>query len=293
LHVWPVAVQSLQLPPKVPQVALLDFMHDPPWQQPLRHVSKLQLPPPPLDEPLEEPEELPLDPPDELLVTSAQDPLWHVWLMDVQSLQVAPWTPQDESSMPELQLPFASQHPVQVVEQALAPPLSSPDTVVLPLDDDDDDASSLDPVVSSPGVFRPGPMLVAIGAASMAPESCVATGVVWTESWPSPYVAVDPVAHATRTTRAHQPKRIVRWSVEAMRWTSRLAVTSALNQRAHWHQARRAGGVDNCVHAVSLHRHRPKIARSRASSRPFRGACRSRACPRRCPPRSERRKPRP
>jgi hypothetical protein len=50
-------------------------MHDPPWQQPVRQVRRLQLPPPPL-EPLDEPDELPLaDPPDELLVLSAHDPL--------------------------------------------------------------------------------------------------------------------------------------------------------------------------------------------------------------------------
>jgi hypothetical protein len=89
----------------------------------------------------------------------------------VQSLQVAPWIPQEESSRPELQLPFASQHPMHVAAQLLLP--SSPEMTVLP--SSDDDASSLDPAASSSpvGLFRPGPVLVGIGAASTGPASCV------------------------------------------------------------------------------------------------------------------------
>jgi hypothetical protein len=53
----------------------LDRMHDPPWQQPVRQVRKLQLPPrPPLEEPDELPEEEPLLPPDELLVAAPHAP---------------------------------------------------------------------------------------------------------------------------------------------------------------------------------------------------------------------------
>jgi len=74
-HVCPVVVQSLQDPPRFPQVASLGFAQEPPAvQHPVRHVRRLQLPPPPLedepdelplDDPEEEPDELPLDDPEE------------------------------------------------------------------------------------------------------------------------------------------------------------------------------------------------------------------------------------
>ena len=113
-----------------------------------------------------------------------------------------------------MQLPFESQHPMHVAAQPLL--LSSPEMTVLP--SSDKDASSLDPGPSSPvGLFRPGPVLVGIGAASTGPASCIGVGILWTASSPSPYVAVDPVAQATRTIRTNQPNRIVRWSVEPMR----------------------------------------------------------------------------
>ena len=171
MHVCPVAVQSLQVPPRLPQVVLLGFWQLPPWQHPVRQLRKLQLPPP--EEPLDDPEELPLD---ELLVGAAHDPLWHVWLNDVQSLHVPPWVPQDESSRPELQLPFESQHPL--VQVAAQPVLLLPSSPVGLLEGA---ASSLDALLSSPeGVFRPGPVLVGIGAASrMMPASCGLVGWLW------------------------------------------------------------------------------------------------------------------
>jgi hypothetical protein len=71
-------VQSVQLPPKLPHVVLLDRMHDPPWQHPFRQLSKLQLPPPSeeLDElPSDEPKEVPLDEPLDDPDPDVHDPL--------------------------------------------------------------------------------------------------------------------------------------------------------------------------------------------------------------------------
>jgi hypothetical protein len=76
LHVCPLVVQSLHVPPKLPHVVLLARMHDPPWQQPFRQLRRLQLPVrPPLEEPDELPDELPLDDPlDEPLVVLLHAP---------------------------------------------------------------------------------------------------------------------------------------------------------------------------------------------------------------------------
>jgi hypothetical protein len=110
----------------LPQLVVLGFMHVPPWQQPVRHVSKLQFPPPrlPDDDPLDEPDDDPLDP--ELLpdddVEPAHVPAWHDWLLPVQSTHDTPLKPHAESSRPTLQLPFESQQPPQVAAQ---PPLAS------------------------------------------------------------------------------------------------------------------------------------------------------------------------
>jgi hypothetical protein len=81
--------------PSVPQVASVSFMHWPPWQQPARHETTLQLPPPddpeeelPLEDPdelpLVEPDELPLEDPDELPLEDPDDegpeqaPVWQL-----------------------------------------------------------------------------------------------------------------------------------------------------------------------------------------------------------------------
>jgi len=94
LQVWPVAEQSLHVLPRVPHVAVPDFMQVPPWQQPLRQLSRLQLPPPEPDElPLDDPDELPLDDPELPLEPPddpAQEPLWHDWVVPVQSAHVLP-----------------------------------------------------------------------------------------------------------------------------------------------------------------------------------------------------------
>ncbi len=81
-QVCPVVAQSLQAFPRFPHVEALGFMQEPPAQHPVKHVSKLQLPLEPLDEPEEEPDdeppldgpdELPLDEPDELLLEDDVD----------------------------------------------------------------------------------------------------------------------------------------------------------------------------------------------------------------------------
>jgi hypothetical protein len=176
LHVCPVAEQSLQAFPRLPHVAVLDVMQVPPWQQPLRQVSRLQLPPPPDELPLDDPDELPLDEPDELPLdepdVAAHAPLWQDWLLAVQSTHDKPCAPHDVSSVPSVQLPFESQQPAQIA--AHPPPssellASSPVTV----------ASSPElpePVVSSPLLpplllFNPGPLSVGAGAASVRPAS--------------------------------------------------------------------------------------------------------------------------
>jgi hypothetical protein len=81
LHDWLLAVQSLQVLPRLPQVVSLFFMHVPFWQQPVRQLLALQLPPlelpldDPDDDPLEDPEELPLeDPEDDPLDEPLEDP---------------------------------------------------------------------------------------------------------------------------------------------------------------------------------------------------------------------------
>jgi hypothetical protein len=200
MHVCPVAVQSLHELPKLPHVVELGFMHVPPWQQPVRQLSKLQLPPP--DEPEELPDELPLeDPLDELLVALPHDPPWQLCIAEVQSLHVAPWTPQAESLVPGLQAPFVSQHPLHDAAQPLAA-LS-----VAPLEPDPSSPEDAPLSVPSPpvGVFRPGPVLVGAGAASSTatPASCTVTGVIRIES--APVVPLPPVAHAARAVRTNHP----------------------------------------------------------------------------------------
>jgi hypothetical protein len=144
LQVWPVVVQSLHVPPRLPQVELLACMQVPPWQQPLRHVRRLQVPPlPPLDD-----VDDPLDELLPLLLPLLEDvepphvPVWHDCPVTVQSVHDAPFNPHADSSLPRLQLPDESQHPPQT---AAHPPPSSPPSGVL--------ASSV--VASSPPVVAP------------------------------------------------------------------------------------------------------------------------------------------
>jgi hypothetical protein len=224
LQVWPLVVQSRQLPPKLPHVVLLDLMQVPPWQQPVRQLRKLQLPPP--DEPDElpdEPEEPPLaDPPDELLIAAAHDPLWQVWPIDVQSLHVEPWIPQAESKVPLLQLPFMSQHPMHVGAQALA---------ALPVSALEPDPSSPDavPLSSLPvGVFSPGPVFVgAGGAASTTTPASGTWAAAKTTELSTLLVPVPPVAQATRATRTNQPNPLALGCDEPMRRPPALPVTRA------------------------------------------------------------------
>jgi hypothetical protein len=151
-QVWPVVVQSLHVAPRVPHVALLVFMQLPPWQHPLRQLRRLQFPPPPplllLDD------ELPLlDPDDELPLLlddmgPEQTPVWHDWLVPVQSTHDAPFNPHAESSRPTLQLPAESQQPPQMAGQPPpSSPLSSPSSLVV--------ASSPAAAPSSPLVALP------------------------------------------------------------------------------------------------------------------------------------------
>jgi hypothetical protein len=148
-------------------------------------LSALQLPRPPLEPdelPLDEPEELPLDEPEELPLeepdedplddpdVDAHDPLWQAWCVAVQSTHDNPCAPHDVSSVPRVQLPFESQQPAQIAWQ---PPPSS----VLLASSPAMAASSPEPVVSLPLppplplLFKPGPLLVGAGAASMVPAS--------------------------------------------------------------------------------------------------------------------------
>lgn len=228
-----VVVQSLQALPRLPHVVSLGFMHLPPWQQPVRQLSRLQLPP---DDPLDDPEELPLDDPDELPLEEplddpeelpldepvpAHDPLWHVWLVTVQSTQPVPPMPHAESSLPPAQLPLVSQHPPQTAEQPLAssPLASSPMTtepLLLPL-------PLPVPLLELPLppplllLFRPGPLDEegSDDASSGAAASC-ATGLGSGCCGMSPSVDVDPVAHAP-SSASSQANRTVFWSIERMR----------------------------------------------------------------------------
>jgi hypothetical protein len=250
-HVWPLAVQSLQVIPRLPHVVSLLFMQVPPWQQPLRQLPRLQPRPPPPDEPDELPEELPLedpldDPLDELLVGSPQVPAWHTWFTPVQSLQVEPWVPQAESSIPELQDPFMSQHPVvHVAAQALAALPPSPPAL--------EEASSPEelPLSSPEGIFRPGPVDVGIGGAASAagPASCVGvtTGMSRRESSVLP---VPPVAQATRMTRTTEPNPRVLGPDEPMRKTSGPAAVAPVNHRRLGHQGRRGITLHDYAHAI-------------------------------------------
>src|ERR1700722_9992651 len=61
LHVSPVKVQSRQEFPRLPQVVSPGCVQSPALQQPVRQLSKLQLPSPPLELPLPESDELSLD----------------------------------------------------------------------------------------------------------------------------------------------------------------------------------------------------------------------------------------
>jgi hypothetical protein len=222
----------------LPHVALLAFMHVPPWQQPLRQLSRLQLPPDdpeelplddpeelplddpeelPLDEPLDDPEELPLDEP----VPRAHDPLWHVWPVTVQSTQAVPPMPHAEVSLPPAQLPLMSQHPPQIAAQppASSPLASSPMTteplllplplplplLVLPLPP---------PLLLE---FRPGPLDEEGSDASSGAAASCTTGLGSGCCGMSPSVDVEPVAHAPSTARRSQPTRTVFWSIERMR----------------------------------------------------------------------------
>jgi len=155
------AEQSLHEPPRLPQVVVLDFMHVPPWQQPLRHERKLQLPPPPDELPLDDPLDPELLPDDE--VERAHVPAWHDWLLLVQSTHDTPLKPHAESSRPTLQLPFESQQPPQVAAQ---PPLaSSPESPAV--------ASSVaapsSPVAMPPELFVLPPPLMSLPLALPAP----------------------------------------------------------------------------------------------------------------------------
>ena len=114
------AEQSLHEPPKLPQVVALDFMHVPPWQQPLRQLRRLQFPPLPDELPDDDPLDPELLPDDE--VEPEHVPAWHDWLLPVQSTHDTPLKPHAELSRPTLQLPFESQQPPQVAAQ---PPLAS------------------------------------------------------------------------------------------------------------------------------------------------------------------------
>ncbi len=219
------AVQSLQLPPRLPHDVLLDFMHVPPWQQPVKQLNVLQLPPPepplddpeddPLDDPLDDPEDDPLDDPD----VSAHDPPWQTWLLAVQSTHETPCRPHAELSVPFVQLPLESQQPLQIAAQPL---LSSPEPLAsslmtvlplllpLPLP-----PLLLPPLLLLPLLFRPGPLDEGAAAASEAPASCI--GCDATGCGKSPSRAVDPVAHAARTTSTNPTNCTALRFIEPMR----------------------------------------------------------------------------
>jgi hypothetical protein len=200
----------------LPHAVLLDLMQLPPWQQPLKQLRRLQLPPPP-EEPEDEPDELPV-PPDELLVALVHDPAWQTCMTVVQSLHVEPCMPHAVSEPPELHDPFMSQHPMHVEAQALMALAPSP----LALDASSPEDGPL-PLSSPPPTLelRPGPVDVGIGAASTAGAASGTTetaGVSRRES--SPAGPVPAVAHAARTTKPSQRSPHVFGSDEPMRKTS-------------------------------------------------------------------------
>jgi hypothetical protein len=232
-------------------------MHVPPWQQPVRQLRKLQLPPPP-DEPDElpdEPDELPLEDPLDEPLALPHDPPWQVWCDEVQSLHVAPCTPQAESSVPGLQAPLLSQHPL--VHDA-AQPLAA--LSVAPLGPEPSSPEDAPLSVPSPpvGVFRPGPVLVGAGAASStaAPASCTGPRVIRMES--SAVVPLPPVAHAAKAVRTNQPNPHLFGFDEPMRRPPAPSRHASLDQSRLRHQALRTTGVSDCVHAIPLRSHSPK-----------------------------------
>lgn len=167
--------------PRFPQVVVLGFMQVPPWQQPVKQLSALQLPPP--EPPLDDPDELPLEDPDELPLedpdSAAHAPLWHVWLVAVQSTHDDPCSPHAESSVPMPQLPFASQQPPQFAAQPLplaSSPVAPSSPALAPSSPDEPPLTSplLLPLLPLlPLLFKPGPSSVAGAddAASTTPAS--------------------------------------------------------------------------------------------------------------------------
>ena len=153
----PVAVQSLQVVPRLPQVDALGFMHVPPSQQPFKQFRRLQLPPPPEEPlPLDDPDELPLLLPDDDVDAPEHVQLWHDWPVAVQSMHDPPLTPHTDGSRPVLQLPLESQHPPQTAAHPVVASSPAPSSALL--------ASSV-AAPSSPGetlpeLFEPVPLLI-------------------------------------------------------------------------------------------------------------------------------------
>jgi hypothetical protein len=245
LHVCPVVEQSLHALPRLPQAVVLVFvMQVLPWQQPVRQLSRVQLP----DVPPDEPDELPLAEPDGLPPEDpepvAHDPLWQVSLATTQSTQSAPCSPQTESSVPSLQVPFTSQQPAQVAAQL--PPsseaLASSPAVVA--------SSPPELPLSSPLLGVPPPLPLPLLPPPLeesspddvgllaAPASC---GVEPPASGASPEAPEPPVAQAARIMGTTHANCSVLCSIEPM-WTSRLSVypSGALDHSPRRHQPRAA-----------------------------------------------------